>query len=559
MIPIIGVNESGKTTILKAILAFDKSRDKYNSGEHLSYQNLYLAKDTKNSVVTAQLGLDSSEFEEIIVKLGVKTDSEEYKYLQDMGKKDQVTFDLCRTLSSSEREYELVNLEILGENTRKKLKRQLEKRIPVFLYFDDFTDRVPETITFSEHYIKTGQLRSNKLLEWQEILQEIFRRADSEGLDEGTDDPLKEFIEIDDADRRRNIIGDIEDELNRQIIDEWRELKKRGNTSYADHSDTLQLSLSFEEQADNTFSFSFKVDDRSKNSKRRTFNVTHRSKGFQWFFNYMMKLKFNPRYKNDIENSIFLLDEPGSYLHSAAQVELLQELKSISESNYIIYCTHSQFLLDPTIIKLGSVRIADKNSGVIFLSEFGTYKVTKDFGALSVLYQSLRLNPSADFPGKVVLVEGITDFYFLKMLQMHSDLVSDDLKIIPGLGAGQSATLIALAIGFSDDFIVLLDSDKPGRDAVKKYVRTFDESIRPRLVFHTEKKDTVLEDLLSSNDSTALLKITSATSAKSALGLMYFDYPKQHKEFISNLTKTTLENLKQIIKTLDILASNEEE
>jgi predicted ATP-dependent endonuclease of OLD family len=39
--PIIGVNESGKTTILQAILCFDKQRDRYNVGKHLKFQNKY--------------------------------------------------------------------------------------------------------------------------------------------------------------------------------------------------------------------------------------------------------------------------------------------------------------------------------------------------------------------------------------------------------------------------------------------------------------------------------------------------------------------------------------
>ena len=45
--PIIGVNESGKTSVLHAILAFDKNRDKINSGVHLEFQNKYQTKDTK--------------------------------------------------------------------------------------------------------------------------------------------------------------------------------------------------------------------------------------------------------------------------------------------------------------------------------------------------------------------------------------------------------------------------------------------------------------------------------------------------------------------------------
>lgn len=41
LIPIIGVNESGKTSILEAILAFDKSKDAVNGGRHLAYKNRY--------------------------------------------------------------------------------------------------------------------------------------------------------------------------------------------------------------------------------------------------------------------------------------------------------------------------------------------------------------------------------------------------------------------------------------------------------------------------------------------------------------------------------------
>ncbi len=36
LIPIIGVNESGKTTILHAILAFDHINDKQNGGLHIN-------------------------------------------------------------------------------------------------------------------------------------------------------------------------------------------------------------------------------------------------------------------------------------------------------------------------------------------------------------------------------------------------------------------------------------------------------------------------------------------------------------------------------------------
>src|SRR4051812_13723929 len=42
LVPIIGVNECGKTTILQAIFAFDPANDQMNGGRHLrDTENLY--------------------------------------------------------------------------------------------------------------------------------------------------------------------------------------------------------------------------------------------------------------------------------------------------------------------------------------------------------------------------------------------------------------------------------------------------------------------------------------------------------------------------------------
>ena len=53
------------------------------------------------------------------------------------------------------------------------------------------------------------------------------------------------------------------------------------------------------------------------------FFVMDRSKGFYWFFNFVMKLEFNPKVvENSDVDAIYLLDEPGSYLHATAQSKL---------------------------------------------------------------------------------------------------------------------------------------------------------------------------------------------------------------------------------------------
>jgi len=81
MNPIIGINESGKTSILQAILALDKTRDKLNKGEHLEFQNKYSTKATKDCSITANISLDASDKTSLMKKLSLKTDSDDYNNL----------------------------------------------------------------------------------------------------------------------------------------------------------------------------------------------------------------------------------------------------------------------------------------------------------------------------------------------------------------------------------------------------------------------------------------------------------------------------------------------
>lgn len=542
--PIIGVNESGKTTILSAILAFDKNRDKVNSGNHLEYKNKYSTGATKDSKITANLTLDKTELQDLKKVLNLHSETLEYNHISKFTEK--TPFVLTRELSSPDKEYTLED-ETFQEKNKKIIITFLLKNLPYILYFDDFTDRVPEEIVFREDYKSTGKLAFSKNREWQEIIVEIFRRAEVEGIDDD-ENPLKSFFHLSDKDQKDDILSDIEDILNKEIIDEWKRIKKSGFKNFADDSDNLSLELKCEENT-----FTFKVRDKSNKEKKRTFNVSERSKGFQWFFNYMIKLKFNPRYKFKKENSLFLLDEPGSYLHSSAQSELLKELKSVSEKNTIVYCTHSQYLLNPQTIKLGSIKIAEKENSTINLIEYGKYKSKDDRGALSTVYQALNVNFTNDFVGKIVITEGITDFYFFDLLNKHTKSFKIPFKIIAGAGSGNSTNLISVGLSFSVNFVVLFDNDE-GAKALKKYKKEFGESIINHFHLYNSDKRFALEDFICDTDKEKLSKITGTEDTKRALALLYYDHPEKiKKEFIQNLEKETIQALTKTIERINSL------
>lgn len=539
--PIIGVNESGKTSVLKAILAFDKNRDRVNLKEHLDFQNKYSTKPSKEFRISAILKLNKDEIKDLIKATKVTTDSQEFSLVNKYNSSKD--FLLSRIVSNNDSKYEFIDDE-LSDTINKKITDYLVKHLPTLLYFDDFSDRVPDEVDFPEDYRKTGKLTRNKLREWQEIIEEIFKRADTEGI-EDDETPLQSYMNIADSDRKSDILNDIEQELNNEIIEEWKRIKK-AHKSLADDSEKLTLSLINEGGK-----FQFKVRDKSNNDKRRTFNISERSKGFQWFFNYMIKLKFNPNYTKKKENTIFLLDEPGSYLHSAAQKELLKELQRVSKNNTIIYCTHSQYLLNPEVIQLGSIKIASKKESIITLTDFGKHSDKKDKGALSPIYNALNINFANDFLGKIVITEGVTDFFLFTMLQNHTKEIGKDWKFIASSGAGQSGTLISLALTYASKFIVLLDNDSAGKEAKKKYMKEFGEFIESNIFMYQSSKDKFeLENYLSKVDVLKLQSITGTEDLKRSLGFLYYDFKEQQKDFIKKLDKETTGNLKEIFEIL---------
>ncbi len=536
MNPIIGINESGKTSVLKAILAFDKTRDKLNNGEHLEYQNKYSTNDTKESKVIAKLQLNKDEIKELIKSLKLKTNSTDYEYLSR--KNEDEIFILERSLVDKIYSYSNENISL---DVQDKVKKYLIINLPFILYFDDFTDRVPSKIKFPDTYINDGKIPARKHQEWKEIVEEIFKRADTDGIE---NNPLKDYMNIEDRDRKGDILADVQDTLNTEIIDEWKRIKKTGK-SFADDSEHLEIVMSNDD--DNVFTF--KVKDKAYKGKKRTFAINERSKGFQWFFNYMVKLKFNPNYKKSLENSIFLLDEPGSYLHSSAQIELLKELHRVSERNTIIYCTHSQYLLNPNVIKLGSIKIAEKSKSEISLVNYGGYKSTKDMGALSPVYQALQLNYATDHLGNIIITEGITDYYLFEMIKNHSSDIDNNIKFLPGYGAKQLSSMISLAISFSTDFLVFLDNDKEGQSAKKLYIKEFGEQIENNIFIYGKNETKFeLENYLHEKDKKILFTLTNTDNIKRALGFLYYDYKDKQKDFIDNLDMNKLKEVFEKIK-----------
>jgi AAA15 family ATPase/GTPase len=544
VIPLIGLNESGKTSILQAILAFDKDKDNLLDGLHVITKNKYKTVQSPCELKACLVLENEDEFQSIGEEVGLKMDNPLYPWLKSsLENHHEICLQREYKDNVLQKSYILVNepKEIIEAPKVASLVRALVKKLPNILYFDDFSDRVPECVAFPENYANDNQLGRGRVREWQEIIVEIFTRALKQ------DFSLAEFLKLEDKDDRYNWLSDVADTLNNDIIEEWRKLKQAFSSFAGEEKEDLKLDI-WDGEIDNKPAFIFKVIDSECGGSDRAFDINQRSKGFQWFFNFIMKLKYNPKYELSPKNAIYLLDEPGSYLHSSAQTELLKKLCDIGKNNTIIYCTHSQYLLDPEIINIADIKIVTKKDGYIGLEDYGNCTVTKSFGAFSALKDALHLKFGfhENILRNCILTEGITDYYFFKMF-----FEFDDINIIPGSGCGHLKEMIAILISCSDKFVVVLDNDPEGRSSYNSYKHYYNDSFVKRCYQYSglvkSGNDFALENILSPADTERIKSEVSCKDIKNAIVKLFFLDNAKKELIISAIDEDTKRNI-DIIK-----------
>lgn len=202
--------------------------------------------------------------------------------------------------------------------------------------------------------------------------------------------------------------------------------------------------------------------------------LEERSKGFQWFFSFDMKFMYET--EGEFENAVLLLDEPGLHLHAAAQRDLLKRLKEYARNNQLIYSTHLPFMIDMN--RLDNIWIAEEKPGEG--SKVHDQWAVADKDARFTLQAALGLSwaQSLFIGEKNLVVEGVTDFWFLStistMMKEAGQVGLDDAIVVtPAGGASKVAYIATLMLGQELKVATLLDSDIEGENARKQLVHNW--------------------------------------------------------------------------------------
>ncbi len=105
-----------------------------------------------------------------------------------------------------------------------------------------------------------------------------------------------------------------------------------------EHWGQLRYDVKFGADGQQFFTWVKAKDDRA------LIRLEERSRGFQWFFSFDLLLLHETR--GSFSGCVVLLDEPGLHLHPEGQRDLLARLEEYARGNTLIYSTHLPFMID---------------------------------------------------------------------------------------------------------------------------------------------------------------------------------------------------------------------
>lgn len=508
---LVGKNESGKTTVLKAL---HRLKPANGSDRRFSLTTEYprwrLARDRKandklatTSPITAIYAVDAGDIddlEEIFgVRFPVETRAHAYRqYNNSFGvwlscpRRAVIAAAIADAEVSEDDSAELLEAEsypaarALAKERSKELKDASEPlRAKALTAFDkalnnyepliagtiadqDQRDRVwrllPSYFYFSSYHVLPGETDLTLLAAKAEDPDEL---SDGErsivALLAHADETPADFLDSD-YDSREAELQAASVDLSRHVFEYWRQNPDL-EVVFATDNVVVEEQPSGNQIAHRILKIELQ-DGRHGNVKT---NFSTRSTGFQWFFSFFAAFSEYQHSKNSI---IVLLDEPGTSLHGDAQHDFVRFIfEELGSSKQTIYTTHSQHMVDPTKYeKLRAVHDRatrqDPDQGVVVTP----ISLSADAATLLPVESALGYSVSQHLfigSGQHLLVEGSSDFVYLQRLTEYLLLKPEGdnrgldprLAILPVGGIDNMPAFVAL-LGRRLAVTALVDGDR---------------------------------------------------------------------------------------------------
>jgi predicted ATP-dependent endonuclease of OLD family len=474
---LVGQNESGKTAFLQALTKARSAVEgiEYDVTEDYPRKNVneYRRRHQKSPDIVASLTYELEQadidrinnaiefklLESLTVKLThhyqnaflIEMSIPEEAYIHHLVKALNFSTDVTNTAKSSKTIRELLeNIEKSALTDAEKpileaLKQRFkpaERKWPNLLSQEIWTEHIDELIPkffyFDDYYLLPGKvnlhslvhrLGQNQLTEEDKTVVSLLKMADVDPKDLSD---ARSYEEI------KSRLEGLSNSITDRIFSFWKQNK--------------ELHVEFDIRADSTerapFNSGSNLYIRIRNQRHRvTVPFNQRSKGFIWFFSFIVWFDTVKERLKEHEDLALLLDEPGLSLHALAQEDFLGYIDTLAEHHQILYTTHSPFMIHSD--RLHQVRLVEDkvDEGTVVTDNVMGSDPKTVFPLQAALGYTIAQN--LFISKRNLLVEGPADLVYLKYFSNVLDSggrtgLSDEITIVPAGGLDKVATFIAL-------------------------------------------------------------------------------------------------------------------
>lgn len=511
--PIIGLNESGKTTILEA-LTFVSATNEDLSGLNITGLN------TPPLHELIPISERTNFTGKISVKLGFALEPADREAIKNnYESRSGYSVSDMPALLTIERTLRFVNAERVENSLIYGLKPKFEKQkpkqkkplhneewmvlrqcivehLPSVLYIPNFLFEIPDKIPL----VPEGELSNARDAFFHKLLDGLLKSREPESTFQ--DSIVARATSNSEATQQafRATIRKLEYALEKGVLDNW---AKVGGKSLQGLTTSLET---FEDDQ------GIPMLQISLKHKGEEYRIGERSLGFRWFFAFLMLTFFGRSFGNR-KQTVYLLDEPASNLHASAQTKLLKALQSQPNSLFI-YSTHSHYLLEadllPDTFVARNTGYNDDDDYVASMTKIEAIPFrqfvskhpdqTEHFQvALNVLDVPVS---TLEMSYPCVMVEGKSDWYYCRLRQLGGTGVH--LKFYPFGGVNSVDARVNQAISDGRDFAVLTDGDT---HIVEKLTDRYGELFSRRSVNLADVigQGATSEDLFSQDDRAKII------------------------------------------------------
>ncbi len=576
IITLVGLNESGKTTILEALSFF--------------YDNI---KDEKELTITRSIVDDVHElipkskkslFSESILLIGTilleASDKEEIKKailtkgykLHSIQDTLEITVKLNfkdSTYIDKERLWTAKIINVTKEVDGKSVTQSLydverddwvaiidhieDKLLPAIIYYPNFLFDFPDQIFLEE---KDGE--SKEQVFYRNVLQDILASIDKDLL-------LKEHI----VDRIKSglpkDIDSTEAVVNKMSGQVTRFLTNSKLNVFSKLLEKKQVSIKYPKK-DSAGGIYLEIKLKSGDDE---YLIRERSLGFRWFFTYLLFTQFRI-FRKGSKKLIFLFDEPASNLHQTGQHRLLEAFRELTTNTnaFVIYSTHSHHLINPQllettyIVRNNALNYENDQDYNLFMTDISILryrefvaKYSSQVNYFQPILDVLEYRPSnlENIPD-IIMLEGKNDFYTLEYI---NKLIFKDkhANFVPGMGSGSLDVIIQLYYSWGRNFVILLDSDEEGLKQKKRYIDKFGNILKDKIFtlgdINLKWKGKEIEKVFENNDATKIQFSVYKTDSKLDKKRLNLSIQELLINSISiELTESTTNNFHDIVNFL---------